>query len=395
MGKQTNDHNITVEFTPWTDNGFRISKLHVREAIYGIVPGGEIEMIRSDDQEALNFVTKQETGEISIQDEANKGINYSFTIFVTSRNNVNNRTIISFVVLPGGDIEKGKKFYTGLESDTYENIKDAVNTVYPGEKDLREETDIPDTVKIYRDNETGYDFVKRLCLSWKEDCLFAFGWDGLLIKKKVGINHQGDDEGSNPYSLIGGKKLWNQFDNIELKYNSKRNHETFNPWQDPNKDASNQDINSLSKSTTPDDWYKEIEPKYVTSAINADTYKIYRQGYENLPRNCDNNHDFYKSGGYAEIKVVGQRMPDDDEWRLGDCVKYRRAVEVEGGVEQKEDAPALTCIVASNELFFSQNDSSELGPHGEPFEWTTTLWAADKGEVDGWIQEPWMNSENE
>ncbi len=380
----TNSHQISIELAPWTENGFRVSMLHIREGIYGVIPGGEIELIRGDEDETLKYVTNQETGTLTIEDNQSGGggIRYEFNIFVTTRTNVNNRTTLCFVVLPGTDLEKGKKFWTGLLSETYDGPDDALDNIWPGEKDIREKSNISDQTKLYRDNEDGYSFLKRLCMSWKNETLFAFGWDGLLIKKRV--------ESGELLQIIGGENLWNQYDNIKLSYNNKRNYTTFSPWEDEYKDEDDSDIRSLSKSSTRDDNFKKLEPKYVVSTMKNSIYKIHSKDgmYRELTDNYEENKRFSDSGGYAGITIVGERFPDATEWKLGDTVKYLRAE------EKKQDAPELTCIVAANELFIAQNEANMLGPHGKPFEWTTKLWAVNESEIGGWIQEPQTNPEN-
>ena len=61
------------------------------------------------------------------------------------------------------------------------------------------------------------------------------------------------------------------------------------------------------------------------------------------------------------------------KYKIGDVLTYKRAD------NQNTKYPFKKYIVASNEVFFSQNGSSERGPHGQQFEWTSKLLGLEKG----------------
>jgi len=394
-----NPKNVTVSLSPWTDQDektgvhFSLFRLHVQESLYGEIPSGEAELVHSGtDQEALEMIKNQETGTIEIQDNKEGGFHYKFNIFITKRNFYNEILSLEFICIPGNDedkntLERGIQFYTKLLSETYSNIEDAVNSSYPGNKKrIKVETNIPDTTKIYRDNETSYDFVKRLCYSWKNECVFAFGWDGLLIKEIIGINSFEDDEKDNEKikKVFGDQKEWTQLTKSILRYNIKNNTKLFNPWQDPYKD---EEENDLLKSVTPDNKYKDLEEnlRFVTSSITGERkYFIHGKDYSVLSENRKSCEVFSESKGYGSLVLLGRDMPRD--WRLGDVILYSRKKD-----DGRDDVSEVRLIVASNELFFSQNGSTKTGPHGLPFEWVTTFWKVEKGP---WSKELEENKEN-
>ena len=77
-------------------------------------------------------------------------------------------------------------------------------------------------------------------------------------------------------------------------------------------------------------------------------------------------------------------------WRLGDAVLYSRKKD-----DENWDVLNRRCIVASNELFFSQQGSTKTGPHNFPFEWQTVLWGIDEnGQLEPWSNELEENKEN-
>ena len=384
-----NDKEISVSVSPWTDKNdgtgevdFSLMMLQIREVVYGELPGGTMELIHTGKGDALKYIDTQETATIFIEDEKEAdegydGFSYFFNVFITRRQYQNNVLTLEFICLPGEDLILGKKFYTSPYSETYPSIWDAIDASFPGAKDKRCETNVSDQVSVYRDNETGYEFVKRLGYSWKNKGVFAFGWEGLLLKEIIGINSFGNSEEDREKieKLSGDQKDWSQVTFHKLKYNKNLNSEFFNTWQDPNKDLEE----DLSKSVTPNDWYKEVEPKHVTSSIKGRTYLIHGKDYEVMQDNREWNESFASSGGYSSITIVGDDMPR--KWKLGDTILYERRRNDDsdsGGDSAEGKVEPARFLVASNEMFFSQNGASKRGPHRKIFEWTTVLWSVDK-----------------
>lgn len=387
MPEIRNTKEISVSVSPWTDEAdetgeveFSLMMLRMHEIAYGKAPGGKMELIHTGKKDVDEYLRAKESGVIKISDKKENsdypGLTYEINFFITSRNYINNILTVYFTILPPGcDIEKGKNFYTALLSETYPDIEAAITSAYPsGSIDKRCNTDISEGVRIYRDDESSFDLICRLGMGWAQDGFFALGWDGLLLKKVKGINSFGKSETQpeNLEKVISGQEEWVQVSYNTLKYNREVNYDLFNPWQDPNKDE-----DSLSKSTTPQDEYKELEPKYVTSSIKTNKeYKIHAKDYDVLQQNIDRNKTFSEAGGYATVTIVGEDMPR--LWKLGDVVLYQRQTDEDKDETQRE------MLVVSNEVFFSQNGASEVGPHGKRFEWTTVLWGIERGD---WTKE--------
>lgn len=390
--KVENTKGITISVSPWTDeddNGniiFTLETLHVHEIICGPTPVGDMKLMYNGNntKEVEEYIRAKNTGTIEITDTKKNmekpGLTYKFNFFITSREYINNLLTLEFIILPGdqNNIEKGKNFYTAVESDTYEGLENTIKSIYPGPIIKRCETDIQgsDTLKIYRETETSSMLLRRLGAGWANESIYAFGWDGLLLKKisKDGINSFGKSENDkeNLEKVIGDQEEWVQVSYNVLRYDKANNYQLFDPWEDPNKDS-----DSLSKSTTPDEKYKDKNWKsaLVTSTIKADwEYKIHTPGYSQLQINRDWNESFSGSSGYAVVTLVGEDMPR--QWKLGDVISYQRQSN-----DDKEEQPKR-CLVASNELYYSQKTLSSQ--HGKSFEWITVLWGIDPGE---WTQE--------
>ena len=392
-----NSKEVSVSLSPWTDKGpdgahFSLFRLHVQESIYGVIPKGEAELVHPRTEKSLEMIKNQETGTIEIIDNKENGLSYKFNIFITKRRTFNEILSIEFICIPGDGtdkdtLEKGKKFYTGLLSETYPDIWSAIKASYPGKIRKTAETNVPD-IKIYRSNETSYDFVKRLGFSWKNKSVFAFGWDYLLLKEIIGINsfEKQESEPSQISKIYGDREEWTQISSKSSKYDVALNVGLFNPWQDPWKDT---DKTDLWKSVTPDDKYKELEPKFVNASITGERkYTIHSPEYYIMEENRRDCELFNQAKGYGSIVILGQDMPKT--WRLGDAVLYSRKKD-----DENWDVLNRRCIVASNELFFSQQGSTKTGPHNFPFEWQTVLWGIDEnGQLEPWSNELEENKEN-
>ena len=353
---------ITVKFTPWEDKGFSISFLHIGEFVGGKIPEGEMELFHKGIQEQLDFITTQQTGLLEIKDDKEGGLSYSFGIFITNRRTLNNILTLSFVIVPAdrnGKYDWGQEFYTRPDSGTFDNIRDAVKFTWKGAIDKDNvDTDINDGIKIRRCNESGLKFLTRVCYSWKYRSIFAFSWDGLIIRD-IGDNTKTDLE------FQTGAGLWYQTKVFNLKYNKYSNYNLFDSWINPYKDVEG----SVSISSTREKDFSNEQPKYVTSLNYYNTSYICAPGYEILHRNREENMEFK---GYSQITVVGQDMPK--KWKLGDLVMYKRL----DTAQSEEGMSPTKCVVVGNEFFFSNDGASQVGPNGYRLEWTINLWSLEK-----------------
>lgn len=407
-----NIQKVSISVSPWTDKTddgkiyFQLRTFQAKESVYGEIPQGRMElsfvgMKESGEGPGKTLVENQETGTVVIQDkkkaEADQkpGLIYQFNIFITERQYLNNILTLNFVVIPSKNkdisdeaMKRGKTWYTGLYSEIYDNIENAINAVYPGDIDKRCETSISDKLKVYRDNESGYNFTKRMAKSWKNGGIYAFGWDGLLFKERIGVNSFGknEEEEENLEKIYGDEGDWAQASYNRLKYNKKHSYdELFNPWQDPHKDEED----NLNKSVTPDDKYKKWEAKLVSSGLSEREYKIHAKEYDSFYYNKDSNERFAATGGYSTITIVAQDMPR--KWKLGDVILYERKRDD----DKTNDVPRTRVMVASNEIYFSQGGTlTSGGPHSFPFEWTTILWGVDKLPVNEELEKNKENKES-
>lgn len=333
--KYVSSYKISVDFQPWFSNGFRFSKVKIYEEVGGVIPRGEIDLMHDGTKNALNLITNQNTGTLTIEKEG--GNVYNIQIFVTDRVFYKNLLTLKFVCT------SDKKFYTELISTEWKGIDPAIESLYPGTKDIRCKTDIDPALKIYQNGETNYSLCRKLSLSYKNRCIFAFSWDRLIIKELIGIDSNGFTE---PKLEITGNTQLHQIDSYVMTYDKKLYHKVYNPWEpEEGKD------------------YSELQAINCRSLLFYSDYYIVKSDYTNLLTNYINNIKYINSNMFESFRVVNLDMP---RYRVGDIVIYRRD-------EQDSKLPFTYFLVRSNELFISIEGSKEVDYNGLHFSWTSML----------------------
>jgi hypothetical protein len=307
-----------------------------------------------NDQEIDKFITDQNTGTISIVDEKKYGLSYEFDVYITEREYYENILKIKFVCI------KDLNFFTKRITTYYQDgIKSAIEALYPGNKDIRIEPSWTDDAPLYQNCETNYEMCKRLCYAYKDKSVFAFGWDGLLIKDLCGdFDSQGNVE---PCLELETDRLSVQTQTYNLKYDKYLNHESFLAWEESD------------ESTTGD--FSSVASKNAKVVMNYKGYKVMGMKSSSLMEVAWNNESRMKSDGYTCLKIVQTDMP---HYKLGDVVIYKRAL-------QEKSLPWKNYLITSNELFFSADGNKEMDQHGFRFSWTSNLYGLQDGD---WSKEP-------
>ena len=358
MAKIMNSSQVSIEFKPWTDNKFRITRLQIMEQLGGEVAKGEIDMFLGDVKESEKMITEQNTGTISIVDEKEEGISYpEINVYITEREFYGNTFTVKFVCV------NDPEFFTKRITTTHQGgLKDIVSSIYPGPKDIRIESSITQDVVIYQNCETNYDLCRRLCYSYKDRSIFAFGWDGLLIKDMCGeFDHNKNKEPDQSLKLESDR-LAQQTQTYNLKYNKLVNHQAFSPW------------NAEEDSTTQTDFSK-FASKNCDVVMNYRGYRVVGIQTATMMDNAWNNTSLMETSGYTSLKIVQTDMP---HYKLGDVVIYDRA-------SQEKNIPWKNYLVTSNELFFSIDGNRKMDSDGFRFSWRTNLYGLEEGK---WSQEP-------
>jgi len=357
MGKLINSKDVSIEFKPWTDNKCRITRLQMIEQLGGEIPNGEIDMILSDDDETEKLITSQNTGTISILDEKPYGLKYETQVYITEREYYNNILNIKFVCIDNLDffIKRVTTYHQG-------GIRSTIESLYPGKSDIRIEPSWNDEeTPLYQNCETGYEMCKRLCYSYKDNSIFAFGWDGLLLKDMCG---DFDSEGNvEPCLVLETDRLSVQTQTYNLSYNKYVNSQSFSCWED------------TEESTTGNTDYSSVVSKNCKVMMNYKKYQVMGTKTADLIDSAWNNVNRMNFNGYSCIKIV---QPDLPHYRLGDVVIYQRA-------NQERVLPWKNYLITSNELFFSADANRKMDENGLRFSFTSKLYGLQDGD---WSKNP-------
>ena len=355
MAEMVNTQNISIELTPWTDQYFSIDWLQLKEELGGNLPVGKASLVFPRNDDSLNLLLEENTGKLLFSDNNDSGFNFELPIFITSREYSENALVIDFICTPSD------KFFEERISGTYDNIQDAIETVYPGTLDIRVESDQNNEQKIHQNCETSLNFLRRLGYSYKANTVFGFSWTGFLIKDIIGTSSTGKDESIDddlPEIIGGGTGNLTNTQPYTLTYSRKENYPIINPWTDED--------NTLQET------YSDYLPKNVISVLGT-KYYICRAGFEDMIKNYIINTTKINAGYNVKYSITGSLMPNS--YRLGDIIKYRRADDE----EYINDPDYYTkCLVFSNEVFIG-NGQDITGPHGFNFEWTTELRGIEEG----------------
>lgn len=346
--------NFSIEVRPFTNSGYwRLTYITLFEKLGGELPTGTAEFWNDGSNESLEFITKVTAGEILITDEENGGNQFKIPFHITCRNHFNNMLVISFACI--GD----KRFYTDRKSLIYrDGVESAIINTYPGPINIKVSSGImKDPPVIYQMCETDYELNKRLIRSFKYNTVYGYGWDGLIIKDVMGSKGNGTVD----YEIVGGS-IMNNKTSPKLKYSSTLNHEPYLPFQSS--------VNKDEESTTTLDHYKE-EPENSRIIMDFENYHIVGKSFEEMMINTEKNTNLLTSGGYSDVIISGPIMPT---YRLGDLVKY------ENFDKTKIKYPFNKYIVASNELFYSTEESNKVDEIGLKFSWNTKLIGVEDGD---------------
>lgn len=354
MASSTSSQNIKLELTPWTDSGFSIDWVSFKEELGGTLPTGNVSLVFPRDQESLDSLLNINNGTFILEDNNPEGFCFEVPITVLNRSYDKNTLLLEFVGVANAN------FITTRVTADYKDISDAMGTLYPGELDVRVDSDLSNNQMLHQSCETGLDYLNRLLYSYKENTVFGYTWTGLLFKDLIGRSSVGTDESVDnrlPSIVGGGTGNLTNIEPYTMTYSKVGNYKIVDPWEDSD--------NPLKVA------YKDDKPINVTSILSSG-YHICRTGYEDMLVNHIKNAINFSTGFTGNYTITGTLMPNN--YRIGDIVFYRRAED-----DDVIDSSYYTkCLVYSNSVFMG-NGQSMVSPRGFNFEWTTELRLVESG----------------
>lgn len=350
--KYENPYGISIKIPEFLDNGFAFRSLHMYEEIGGRLAKGQLNMTFEGKDETLKILQEQNTGTMELVKEG--GNIYKIPFFITKREFMDNNCTFDFYCIPSRD------FFTTLKSTVWEDITGAINSLYPGQKDIRCESDVNNGVEFHQQRETDHEFLTRLCSSFKHDIVFAFGFEGLMLKETIGKDHTGKDEPDEEKKIWGGQEVA-QTTNYRFPYNNLLYEAPINPWTEYEEEG---------KESLPD--RTGLESKNCCCMRTYGEYRIMGKEFYQALENRRFNLRYLDSNIFTDLVIVDTDMP---LWKIGDVVYYSRRE----NMENNPNPPFDLFLVKSNEVFFSMEGNPLTDPNGLKFSWTTKLIGLKQG----------------
>ena len=353
----TSPYNISISIPEFFDHGFAFKSIHMIEKIGGELAHGKLKLFFKGDDDTLKILQEQNTGTIELTKEG--GNIYIIPFFITNREFKDNDCVFDFYCVPSRD------FYTTLKTTTWDDITNAITSLYPGAKDIRCESDVNSGVVFNQQRETDMEFLSRLCSSFKYDIVYSFGFEGLMIKDTIGKDHTGEDESSperrEDRKIWGGQSVA-QMTDYKFPYNNLLYESPLNPWQEY---EGKEGEDSLPDRT-------ELESKNCCCMRTYNEYRIMGKEYYQALANRRWNLRYLDSNIYTDVIISSVDMP---MWKIGDVVYYSRRE----NIENNPNPPFDLYLVKSNEVFFSADGTNLVDSNGLKFSWTTRLIGLKQG----------------
>lgn len=351
-GFKTSD-GITVNFQPWWKLGFRFSSLHLYEELGGKVANGTMELMFDGSSNSLNALTDQKTGTLTISDE--DGSTLVIPVFVIDLSHDNNYATISFVCLPSVD-------FINLDITTIweKPIKEVIEALYPGKIDIRKdcESDIQNDPIYYQNKETNQEICSRLCYSYKKDCIFAYGLEGLLLKDTMGNKSSWGKVEPHIHIRVDSGKVTQRESFTHHRVKPEIYKMPINLWEDSKNEVAIKDYTEYESLNL------RIQAKY------RDRLYMHKDFWQ-LDYNLKYNKSYLDSRYYQEVSVINKAIP---KYRIGDVLLYDPLQYM----AEEINIPWRKYLVRSNEIFLSIDSSDLVDEYGGKFGWTSKLLALEE-----------------
>lgn len=333
-----NGLNIKVEVNPFSAGLYSLNSLHIYEEIGGLLPYGTAEFMITKYEPAKKFMKETIEGEIIISKDKSS---YKIPIIITTRQVVEVKFIINFIIAPS------ITFYTEKKIETFNNINSAIKILTSSfrKSDIDLKSNVNPTLPIYKDYSTRYNFLKKLAMGYKNDTIFGFSFDGFFIKKI-----KSDKVNNLPIILGAGTTQISAYSNKVLNKNQDNNNPEI--------------VNEISSSNLPNSINYKIVSNYNNNGI------CFGGKYDEMGKNYVKNSTFIMNAKTNVTKITN--FSDLPSYKLGDNVYTVDSITKTENISKKLN------LVWSNEVFIRFNGSDYKSKEGKPFNWTTTLVNLDK-----------------
>lgn len=349
MIRYQNIHGYSVNFTPWLDLGYRLVSLELKEKIGGDLAGGSIRMVGSlSVQESLELRDTY-SGTISILDF---GIPIKeFKVFFIKKLYKREEIILDFVCIPLPDYVRD--FHSKTHVGDLKSIIEGI-FIHPDASDfldIRCESDIQGTMKLYQSNESDISFLKNIISGYVNGGIYGYSWDKLIIKKTCtpeelenAVTVEALDEEQSFASNTYDKSLYSTPKNL---------------WEEGKDDP------------RVGEDYSDRQPIFVRAcSFMGDEVKYMGVDQYNMIMNSKKNIANLESDYFQKLNITIKTFP---KYNIGDVVEYYKTD------EQSTDKilPYKYYLVYGNRMFFSTSGTGVTDPNvpkniGD-YTFTTTL----------------------
>ena len=347
---------LTIDFEPWFKKSYKLEYIHIYEQLGGSLANGNMRLSHNGSDEALEIIEKEYTGTITIEREGEnggEGTKFEIPIFITARSFFDNYLDIEFVCIKDGS------FVRDEVTNTYTDITSAITSTYKGKCDIRIETDIQGgDIKYYQNHETGYSFLPRICNSFKKQSIFAFGWEGLLIKDTIGKYDSRGNEEPKLFNVTSNEAKVEHLDSYMNTYSPSTYEQYYNPWEDKEGKYIPQD-------------YTQYEPVNIRQTNDRGSNSLVYTPYQQLLENSTYNGKYYDATRFQTFRIVDEDIP---KYKLGDVLGYTRNELFVSNLKW----PYKYYLVYSNEFFCSAENCNVTDSRGMKTSFLTKLMGLEK-----------------
>lgn len=340
-------NGITLTIDPWSYSGAKLQSIRLYEELGGKIASGTASFELFMTEAAVNLIYKQYTGKITISKTVTDGNTLEIDFFVTKRRYIKNNLTIEFLCV------KDNKFVTDLISLEHTDITQALNSLYPGKIDIRCESDVNNEIPLIQFNETNHTFCTKLAYSFKKDIIFAFGWEGFMIKDRCGDKNSVGKTENLTATINGSKDLLAAFggpgtgiesmDPYVMSYDNILYQKVIDPWLD------NEEKD-----------YSEKIPVNLRTLRFYNRHLVVGTDYTELVSNYLYNQQMMTSNMQVSLRIKSDTMPN---YKIGDIIIYNNVTEPVN--------PHRAYLVKTNEIYYSPDDLNSN--KSSEFFWVSTL----------------------
>lgn len=355
-------YGIKVTFTPWFSSGWRFTKLTLKEELGGEIASGTIDLITDRSNGALDVLKNEKKGQLKLEDDWGESL--TIPVLIIDKHHTNNYLTLKFLC----GITSSEFFDINKTQIHEKPIKEVIKSLYPGKVDIRPdcETDLQKDPPppYYQDQETNWNYCTKLCMAYKKDCIFTYGWEGLMVKDTFGNKNshgQHDSVAKDQMRITVDSAHVSQRDDMRRPLLKPSLYDfPVNLWEDTEQKVAIKD-------------YTDWEPINFRCMAKMDERYIMHKDYYQLDYNFSYNREYQESTFYNQITITNRDIP---KYRIGDAVYVKNAPMI---AEKSYDLwDWKWYLVKENEIFLAIDDAGYLDEDGQLFGWTSKLVAYEE-----------------